>query len=584
MGGTAVRRKRSYDASMITHNLKTNLTVLLVFAATPVLCQGQGTSPNQGLYFDPAFISQGFGIGVSERDAGPDALTLTWYTYSPDGAPVWYLGTGDLLDNRSSVVMSRFVLALDGAVDSSIVGSIDLEFVTPDRASLSFTLNGESGTQHIQRILPANTDATSTIQTGLWFPPAVPGWGMNWLKEGTSEAAILYIYDEAGQPVWVITDAVENDRANLLLFSGGNCPTCSAATPEFSAEGVLDREFLSATEAVGSVELVTDAIAWQMPDTSLTTLTATVDPLTESLEEALYGGDYATGGKPAEVIDAALAALLGGVAGPGGKGAPCLTTATVPAVLGIPLPSSFSVTMTANGNCELPNGEIFSGSLELNVEEFSLGLTGLGFNAAAIFNDFRRNGLLIADGPVAIMGEAGGLGDRIEASVTVVYDQVLTGSGVADGVVAAELTGLSVTPGPADQLLSGQIINGYLFTFDGFTLDGSGLDGSISIIRETTVAGRVSEISAELETAQGVETQFTVTIDRMLGVMNDQNVLILVLNTVGAARFGPYSVAFNDLTYVPSTCTYYPVSGVLTASGPGLDVTLNYDGNCSPPN
>ena len=569
---------------MNMRKLTSSWTILASLLIAPQVCTAQSASPNQGLYFDPAFISQGFGIGVSERDSGPDALTLTWYTYAPDGTPIWYLGTGDLLDNRSSVVMSLFMLGTDGTVNSSIVGSIDLEFVTPDRASLSFVLNGENGTQNIQRILPVNTDATSTIQTGLWFPPAVPGWGLNWLKEGTSEAAILYIYDEAGQPVWAITDAVENDRANLLLFSGGSCPTCTTETPGFTAQGVLERQFLSATEAVGSVELVTDEIAWQMPDASLTTLTATVDPLTESLEQALYGGDYATGGKPAEVVDAALAALLGGVAGPGGKGEPCLATATVPAVLGIPLPSSFSVTMTANGRCELPNGEIFSGSVELNVEEFSLGLTGLGFNAAARFDDFRRNGLLIADGPVAIMAEAGGLGDRIEASVTVVYDQVLTGSGVADGGVAAELTGLSVTPGPADQLLSGQIINGYLFTFDGFTLDGSGLDGSFSIVRETTVAGRASEISAELETVQGINTQFTIATERMLSVMDDQTVLVLVLNTVGAAQFGPYAVELKDLTYVPRTCTYYPVSGVLTASGPGLDVTLNYDGSCSSPN
>lgn len=557
--------------------------LFIALMAVPLLGIGQGNSPNQGLYFDPALFSQGFGVGVSERDDGPDALTLTWYTYTADGAPIWYLGTADLLDNRSSVLMSRFTRTDDGSLESSDAGSVDIEFVTPDRATLVFALDGESGTQNLQRILPADMDTTSTIQTGLWFPPAVPGWGLNWLKEGSSEAAILYIYDEAGEPVWVITDAFQNGRANLLLFSGGSCPTCDAATPTSSAEGLLEREFVSATEAVGSVDVVNSEIIWQMPDTSLTTLTATVDPLTESLEAALFGGGYATGGKPAEVVDAALAALLGGVSGGGGKGEPCLTTTTVPAALGLPLPETFTVTMTADGQCALSNGEIFSGSLELNVESFSLGLSGLAANATAIFNDFRRNGLLIADGSIAIAFEAGGLGTRLDGSATLVYDHVLTGSGLANGVVAAELSGLAASPGSADTLLSGQIVNGYLFTFDDFALDNSGLDGTISIINEITTAGRTSEISADLEAADGGTSSFTVTVDRMLEVVNGQNVLTLTLNTVGEAQFGPYQVALDGLMFVPSICTYYPVSGELTASGPGLDVALMYDGSCAPP-
>jgi len=184
--------------------------------------------PNPGLWFDPASDGRGFDIQYFGT-----RLSVLWYSYDASGEPTWTLAAGDLLGQSMSAPLNRFSRAPDGTVSSIEVGSMTLNFTSERSASVAWTIDGVDG-QEALRWLPFTPEVVERDDTGLWGREDGPGWGLSLASQGGVTVAVAYLFDEAGEPRWSISDPVTGPAPYQLpmytVFAPGLCPACDGAT------------------------------------------------------------------------------------------------------------------------------------------------------------------------------------------------------------------------------------------------------------------------------------------------------------------------------------------------------------------
>lgn len=186
-----------------------------------------------GAWYNPARSGQGYAISRSQ-----DGLVVLWYTYRADGSPTWYIASGpaqgkswqaDLLDVRFN--------AADGSRTLTTVGTLALSFADSHRAIAHWTLEGITRFEAIQ-FLGFDADPPARDDTGIWYEPAVPGWGMSVSHQDQTRFVLAYVYDTAGRPIWVEgQQAVDGaPMAARSYFGPGLCATtCGDSAPPPSA-------------------------------------------------------------------------------------------------------------------------------------------------------------------------------------------------------------------------------------------------------------------------------------------------------------------------------------------------------------
>ena len=184
--------------------------------------------PNAGLWYNPASSGRGFDIQVFGQ-----RLTAIWYTYDDHGLPMWYYSDGNLDGfNYEGTVLKGTLADISVEAVLETVGTLSLEFESERRAQLSFEIGGDTGSEPLQW-LPASANPASNDYTGLWGRNDGPGWGVSLSTQGNRSTAIAFIYDQLGEPRWVISDSV-NGKGQLefpmnAVFSDTLCPGCSGA-------------------------------------------------------------------------------------------------------------------------------------------------------------------------------------------------------------------------------------------------------------------------------------------------------------------------------------------------------------------
>ena len=132
--------------------------------------------------------------------------------------------------------------------------------------------------------ISGNNVSTPTDFTGLWYQPSTSGWGASVHIAPGLEFVPFFIYDELGQPRWVLGTHSAPTLANAVPATNplsqlfGFCPTCSYT-------GVTQR-------AAGSYSLKMDAFPRLTADiTGTVTLNAILQaPLLGSFNQS---GDFA---------------------------------------------------------------------------------------------------------------------------------------------------------------------------------------------------------------------------------------------------------------------------------------------------
>ena len=209
--------------------------------------------PHAGPWYQASTTGQGFDIEYHTDQTG---LAVTWYTYRPDGTPIWYLSVGTLTADGQSAPLTEITRNPDGTRNIATVGQLRLRFSTPERAVLDWSIGPQSGTMADLVFLRFSNQPTVAQANGLWFTPEEPGWGVSVWSQGPQEFWVYYVYDSQGRPVWLSTLLAANVFTATLKQNRGACPWCVYAPPTTADAGSFFRQHLAA----GSAQVLTNMV------------------------------------------------------------------------------------------------------------------------------------------------------------------------------------------------------------------------------------------------------------------------------------------------------------------------------------
>lgn len=198
-----------------------------------VTVSGAQLTPRAGAWFNPARS----GHGVELFPVAGGSWVFVWYTYTPWGAPIWYLADVAPLSNNT-FASTLYLTTWNGAgTDRTPIGSVSLTFSSATTAQLAYTVNGVSGSEPIQHL------AGGEGRSGAWYEPALSGWGLQLEEQPGFYGATIAFY-EGSQPRWVMGTALPGPAVGMALswYGGpGLCPGCTyAGSPTPTPAGTLD--------------------------------------------------------------------------------------------------------------------------------------------------------------------------------------------------------------------------------------------------------------------------------------------------------------------------------------------------------
>lgn len=225
--------------------------------------------PKDGLWWNPSRS----GHGVDLQYDGTNLIAV-WYTYNEDGTPTWYLASGPLTGNTWTASLDTYTWDGSKATASS-VGTITFEFKDTTHADLSWVINGVSGSEPFEFFV-TSTEPTTNDNTGIWFEPAKPGYGVSISSQGNTEFAVVYFYDDQGDPRWALGVKEGNSMTySLDQFTSGFCPVCDKTDSITQAVGTLTRQFTSSSAGILSIDFtLNDPLsgAWIINDAQIVNL------------------------------------------------------------------------------------------------------------------------------------------------------------------------------------------------------------------------------------------------------------------------------------------------------------------------
>lgn len=176
-------------------------------AAVPVAA----VASYQGLWWNPN--ESGWGMSVTQHN---NMIFAAFYTYDQNGQPVWYVMSSCPLSGASC---NGEIYKVSGGTSPAVawngtakavasVGTGTLSFTDADNGSLSFILNGVSGSKTISRQVFASGSTLPALDyTDLWWNPNESGWGLALTQQYAMIFATWYTYDAAGKPIWYVASS-----------------------------------------------------------------------------------------------------------------------------------------------------------------------------------------------------------------------------------------------------------------------------------------------------------------------------------------------------------------------------------------
>ena len=197
-----------------------------------------------GLYMNFARTNTGWFL----NRAG-DLMALAWYTFDEARQPVWYIA---IAPGASGPVwrspLMRYVRGIEADIGHP-VGEVVLTRTSAQRARVAWRLDGRWGSEPLTELALPRCQVIDGIDaefTGNWYQLLDRGFGLNTFTQGGVEAYVPYVYDERGNPRWVIAVAdLPNNGVIALQQFNGQCPDCAFAPGNGVVVGSLTRSFSS---------------------------------------------------------------------------------------------------------------------------------------------------------------------------------------------------------------------------------------------------------------------------------------------------------------------------------------------------
>ena len=154
----------------------------------------------------------GWGMSITQHGA---TIFAALYVYDPQGRPQWVVMPGGAWNAEFTAFSGDLYIPTGshfGSYDTSrfvvgpSVGRATIAFTDANTATLSYTINGQSGTKSITRQPFGPQDSTPVASyADLWWGGASQnGWGVAISQQYRTLFAVWYTYDTAGRPVWYV--------------------------------------------------------------------------------------------------------------------------------------------------------------------------------------------------------------------------------------------------------------------------------------------------------------------------------------------------------------------------------------------
>ncbi len=241
--------------------------------------------PRRGMWWNSARSGHGIDLQISGS-----MMFIVWYTYLPDGSPIWYLAVAEYQSGETwTATLERYAWdAVTRTATPTAVGTVSMEFTDAENGTFSWTLEGESGSEPFARFI-ANDDLPPVDYTAHWYPPSDSGWGLTVVTQGNVEFTVLYFYDVFGRPVWGlgVFEGDANGATVPLEIHSGFCPNCP--TIEVTSEPLGDISHLFDSQTTGVLESDIDYTAafsgwsleldWRVVDEPVTMISDPISPV-----------------------------------------------------------------------------------------------------------------------------------------------------------------------------------------------------------------------------------------------------------------------------------------------------------------
>lgn len=219
---------------------------------------GGGAPPRlaDNWYFNPQ--RDGHGLFVTR---GGDQMAVFWYTFEADGTPVWYVAQARAPVAEDAVWSAPLWRSTwNGAANRlPAVGRVLLTRTGVDRFVYAWQLDGSWGAEPMEPLAAAacpEVGGQPVEYTGHWFAPSRPGYGFSVVAMDRIEAQVAYVYDQLGQPRWVLglREPFGGSSFEMRQYRGF-CPQCPRAPLAFRVAGTLVRDYFGPTQGHAALDL-----------------------------------------------------------------------------------------------------------------------------------------------------------------------------------------------------------------------------------------------------------------------------------------------------------------------------------------
>jgi photosystem II stability/assembly factor-like uncharacterized protein len=204
----------------------------------------------------------GWGMSIQQHANGVQFNAL--YVYDAQGRPVWYVMPGGTW-NANFTSYSGALYQPTGAPLSNYntaqlnvgaqSGTATINFTGTNTATLSYTINGVSGTKSISRQSFSGGMAPFNVADLWWVGAQENGWGINIAQQAGTLFAVWYTYSNDGRATWLVMPGGNwsgNTYSGALYATTGSAWLGTTYNPSalgVTQVGTLSFDFASANAA-----------------------------------------------------------------------------------------------------------------------------------------------------------------------------------------------------------------------------------------------------------------------------------------------------------------------------------------------
>ncbi|HFC30416.1 MAG TPA: hypothetical protein ENJ44_05175 [Oceanospirillales bacterium] len=207
-------------------------------------------SPVNGLWYNPKRSGNGNDMYFFD-----DSMIYIQYTALENRAPIWYITGGEGYYKNNQSYNNLLKVSYNGPYSSNlanqvqtVVGESHTTLIDAEHAVQTRTINGKFSAD-LMEVLHFSQDATPNNRTGIWYSPSQPGWGVTVATQGNTEVLVNYLYDNNGQPYWVLGSGSRSDNSRDLSYFNAFCPHCPSVDVTSSVVGSQQISYSSSENA-----------------------------------------------------------------------------------------------------------------------------------------------------------------------------------------------------------------------------------------------------------------------------------------------------------------------------------------------